>query len=266
MRFCLRFRNNRHYLYIAGINDTVHLDPDITYDQGIQEVYLRDLDVHLGWNFMVFNVRDDNGTTWIQAFRRSADRTVKDTLNYRTLRIYEDSQLFYFCFGSKIKYDGAGAWTYEFPFRGILNTIGIHLNPLGLNYINDYWTFDCQEYCTICRAIDLHKCLEEFEWQLISYWDYAPFIFEPLHYDRATKYLYHKPHSPYQGEPIYVHNNGLWNDGSREANPGLQMPWREIVANFQWYQSFTIEAWVKFYDFIDNDYFLLEKLVRIYFV
>ena len=161
-------KNGMWYAYMtpdASLIPTPNTDPDtyngLPYPWGttteMAEIPLG-VTVHEAWNFMVFNFQEKtnaagNQISTVRAFRRSADRTQENGFEKRWNHLFVDNNNFYLCLGSSVQYNG-GRWEHQYGFVGLINNFAIHQNKLDLWTINDYWSFDCSEYCTICRAID----------------------------------------------------------------------------------------------------------------
>lgn len=107
----------------------------------------------------------------------------------------------------------------------------------------DYFGFQCSDYCRICRMVDQPKCLEEFEANLLHYWDFAPFRwYRPVFdYGRINSVINLNTVMTNQG--LFVHHNGMWFSGDRWLTPNAP----------QWnVHSFSVDVWFKFYDRVEG--------------
>jgi hypothetical protein len=88
--------------------------------------------------------------------------------------------------------------------------------------------------------VDQPKCLEDFESNLLHFWDFAPFRWYRPIFDYGRLVASSIPLNTtmtYQG--LFTHHNGMWFDGVSYLQPNTQR-WNV--------HSFSLDVWFKFYD------------------
>ena len=83
-----------------------------------------------------------------------------------------------------------------------------------------------------------------------SYWDFAPFVYEQVVPEYSNNNWPITLPRDWGGDPRYVHNNGFWFSGGYSCTPGN---------NYWNVNSYTAEAWLKFYDNIPNNGWIYTK-------
>jgi hypothetical protein len=125
----------------------------------------------------------------------------------------------------------------------------------------DYFGFQCSDYCQICRMVDQPKCIEDFEDNLLHFWDFAPFRWYRPIWDygkMAARIPLLTVNMTDQG--LFTHHNGMWFDEFRWLN-----------ATAQWNMfSFSIDVWFKFQDAVQGTLIqrigIFPSLFKLYFV
>ena len=242
----------RYWLYIINAqfvivwnpsNVTTHRQNYLLYD-GFNYQYLKtDLYVKEGWTYVALNfvTNATTNTTDIYGYAAYADQWNTVSSVYSLQGGLIDDNKFIWCLGNSVIHNQV-TLKYErrFGLKAIINNWALLKNTLIYRWhAFDYYGFQWHDYCRICRAVDQPKWLEDFESNLLHYWDFAPFRwYRPIYdYGRISSTI--PLINPMLDQALFTHHNGMWFDGNTWLTPNTKQ-WNVF--------SWTVDVWFKFYN------------------
>jgi len=246
-RLCLLIIDNQFVILWNPMDETMHRRDYLKLDHFNYMYQKLDLYTKEGWTYVALNFKTDPITNLatIWGYMATSDQCTQVSTPVTLPGPIVDDNKFIWCLGSTVVHNQITS-TYELRYglKAIINNWAILENTIIERWdAMDYFGFQCSDYCRICRTVDQPKCLEDFESNLLHFWDFAPFRwYRPVFdYGRINSPIPLETVMTNQG--LYTHHNGMWFDGKSWLTPN-QNGWNV--------HSWTVDVWFKFYDSVEG--------------